>query len=379
MLIGATGSVGKSVADICARFPERFEVIAVAAHSNADALLGSVRRFGARFACLFDPPKDAGLRFKAAGAELLAGAEGLTALSRLPKADHVVFAASGTETIEPLRQALSADKDVSLANKESIVAAGPWIMPLVKRSDQLRPLDSEHSAIWQCLRDEPRKNVSKIFLTASGGPFRNASLAEMATVTPEAALKHPVWNMGAKITVDSATLMNKGIECIEAMQLFDLPASRVGALIHPNSLVHGLVVFSDATLKMLLSRPDMRLPAAAALAWPSRLEIGDAEGLAVPPPETWNLEFREPDEARFPCLALARRAGELGGAYPPLLIGADQFAVDAFLKKRISFLQIATIIERALEKFSGSAPKTVEEAIFTIGEGERLAGESMGF
>ncbi len=375
VVIGATGSVGTSALDICRRFPDRFKVVALAAHSNADGLLALAREFHAPYACLANPSSDDATRFKSAGAELLAGGGGLIALAELGEADNVVFASSGADAIVALQRALLADKDVSLANKESIVAAGPWVMPLVRRPDQLRPVDSEHSAIWQCLRDEPHKSVEKIWLTASGGPFRETPKAAMADITPEAALKHPTWVMGRKVTIDSATLMNKGIECIEAMQLFDLPASKVGALVHPKSQVHGLVSFGDATIKLLLSSADMRLPAAAALAWPERLPLTDS-GFETLPLPLWSLEFFEPDAERFPCLALAIEAGRRGGAYPPLLIGADDFAVNAFLERRISFLSIPTIIERTLETYAGGAPRTLQDAIELIATGARMAEET---
>lgn len=375
VVIGATGSVGSSVLDICRRFPDRFKVVALAAHSNAEDLLKLARDFHAPHACLANPSSENIKCFAEARVNLLAGQDGLAALAQLPEADNVVFASSGTDAIVALQRALLADKDVSLANKESVVAAGPWVMPLVKRPDQLRPVDSEHSAIWQCLRDEPHKSVERILLTASGGPFRNTPKGAMTDITPEDALKHPTWTMGRKITIDSATLMNKGIECIEAMQLFDLPASKVGALVHPKSQVHGLVAFSDATVKFLLSSADMRLPAAAALAWPERLPLV-ANGFELPAPGQWSLEFFEPDTDRFPCLALAIEAGRKGGAYPPLLIGADNFAVNAFLERRISFLSISTIIERTLEKYAGDTPKTLQDAIDLIATGERMAEEA---
>lgn len=347
----------------------------MAARSNADQLLGLARDFHSRYACLANPSPQDVKRFRDSGARLLAGQEGLEALAGLPEADNVVFASSGTDAITALQQALIAGKDVSLANKESVVAAGPWVMPLVKRRDQLRPVDSEHSAIWQCLRDEPDKSIEKIFLTASGGPFRETPKSEMSRITPEDALKHPTWAMGPKITIDSATLMNKGIECIEAMQLFSLPASKVGAVIHPKSHVHGMVVFSDSTVKLMLSAADMRLPAAAALAWPERLPLpaDDFERLS---PENWSLTFSEPDAERFPCLAIALEAGRRGGPYPPLLIGADDFAANAFLEKKISFSSIPIIIERALEKYAGGAPKTLEDAVGLIAAGKRLALEA---
>lgn len=374
-IIGATGSVGSSVLDICARFPERFEVVGLAAESSADRLLALVRRYNPRYAYLKNPERGDALAFESAGAVLFSGSDGLASIAGSDDVDHIVFASSGTDAIAALQCALAGGKDVSLANKESIVVAGPWVMPLVKRPDQLRPVDSEHSAIWQCLREEPSKRIGKILLTASGGPFREWTPAQMKQARPADALKHPVWSMGRKITIDSATLMNKGIECIEAMQLFGQPAGNVSALIHPRSLVHGMVTFTDATMKMFFSRPDMRLPAAAALAWPDRLPLEEDDTLALPAVHEWALDFYEPDLDRFPCLAIALHAGALGGAYPPLLVGADEVAVDAFLENRLPFLSISNIIERTLERYSGPAPSSLQDAIELIATGKRMATE----
>jgi 1-deoxy-D-xylulose-5-phosphate reductoisomerase len=374
-VIGATGIVGGSVLDICARFPERFGVVAMAARSNASKLLSLSKRFGAKIACLANPSPEDSMLFKENGIELLSGNEGLESVAELRGADHVVLASSGAEAIFALKRALESGKDVSLANKESVVAAGQWLMPLVKRPDQLRPLDSEHNAIWQCLRGEPRPNIRRVTLTASGGPFREFSAERMKNVTPSEALRHPVWNMSPKITVDSATLMNKGIECIEATQLFGLGMERVKAVIHPSSQIHGMVEFQDATVKLLLYRPDMRIASAAALAWPDRLPLGDIGEFAAPECEDWSMKFFAPDVTRFPCLAIAREAGRRGGPYPPLLIGADEVAVSAFLDGCIPFLSISNIIERALETYKGPPPSSLDDAVRLISEGKRLAAE----
>jgi 1-deoxy-D-xylulose-5-phosphate reductoisomerase len=374
-VIGATGVVGGSVLDICARFPERFGVVAMAARSNSNKLLSLSKRFGSKTAYLANPsPEDARI-FKENGIELLSGGEGLENIAGLDEADHVVLASSGSEAVFALKRALESGKDVSLANKESIVAAGPWLMPLVRRPDQLRPLDSEHNAIWQCVREERRESVRRVTLTASGGPFREFSAERMKDVTPREALRHPVWHMSPKITVDSSNLMNKGIECIEATQLFGLGMERVKAVIHPSSHIHGMVEFSDATVKLLLCRPDMRIASASALAWPDRLPLADMEEFAVPDSENWSLEFFAPDEKRFPCLSIAREAGRRGGPYPPLLIGADEIAVSAFLDGRVSFLDISNIIERTLEAYNGPYPSSLDDAVRLISEGERLAAE----
>ena len=367
-VIGATGSVGGAVLDVCSRFPEIFEVTALAARRSAKKLTELGRRHGAKLLCLTEPCAG----WQEDGFECLTGTKALSEIAEDDRVDHAVFASSGVAAIEALQKALTRGIDVSLANKESIVVAGPWVMPLVKRADQLRPVDSEHSALWQCLRDAPKNELSRVWLTASGGPFRDYGAEEMERVTPEAALKHPVWKMGPKITVDSATLMNKGIECIEAMQLFDLPAEKVGALIHPRSQVHGMVEFIDGTVKLLLSQADMRLPAAAAIAWPKRLPLAE-NGLPPIEPAGWELDFREIDEKLFPCFALAREAGRLGGAYPALLVGADESAVKHFLGHEISYRAIAEVISEVLGRYGGNPPKTLEEAVALVEEGEKTA------
>lgn len=368
-VIGATGSVGGSVLDVCAGYPEHFKVVALAAKSNRDKLVELGRRFGARTLCLADAED-----FQANGFECLTGTRGLSKLAAETEADHVVFSSSGTGAAYALLDALATGCEISVSNKEIIVAAGTWIMRRVKRPGQLRPVDSEHSAVWQCIRGEPEREIRKIWLTASGGPFKNFRAEEMKYITPAMALKHPVWSMGAKITVDSATLMNKGLECIEAMRLFGLKREQVGALIHPSSQAHGMALFSDGTMKMLISPADMRIPAAAALAYPGRLDMITSESGFLQP-ESWRLDFEPVDGNKFPCFKLAMYAAEYGGAYPPLLVGADEAAVAAFLRGKITFTQIAEVIESVLEGWSSPPPKEADEAIALVTEGERLAGE----
>ncbi|MDO4952899.1 MAG: 1-deoxy-D-xylulose-5-phosphate reductoisomerase, partial [Synergistaceae bacterium] len=246
-VIGATGSVGSSVLDVCSRFPECFRVVALAANSNEKKLKELGHAFSSKILCLSNPE----IPFSDDDFTCLSGIERLSEIVCSPDVDQVVFASSGTAAIPALQCALKAGKKVSLANKESIVVAGPWVMPLVQYKNQLRPVDSEHSAVWQCMEGTPAEEVEKLWLTASGGPFRDFSAEQMEKVTPSDALKHPTWNMGAKITIDSATLMNKGIECIEAAQLFGMAQEKVGALVHSGSYVHGLVRFIDGTTKML--------------------------------------------------------------------------------------------------------------------------------
>lgn len=354
---------------VCARYPERFRVVALAAKSSRDKLVGLGRRFKAETLCLADDGD-----FNEDGFECLTGTRGLLKLAGEREADHVVFSSSGTGAAYALLNAMDTGREISISNKEIIVAAGAWIMERANGPFHLRPIDSEHSAVWQCLRGEPEQEVRKIWLTASGGPFKDFSAAELKHITPEMALKHPVWRMGAKITVDSATMMNKGLECIEAMRLFGLKREQVGALIHPASQAHGMVQFNDGTMKMLIAPADMRIPAAAALAYPGRLNAADSESGFLPP-ESWRLNFEPIDEDKFPCFKLAMRAAEYGGAYPPLLVGADEAAVKAFLQGKIGFTQIGEVIESVLEGWDSPGPKDIDEAIALVAEGEKLAGE----
>ncbi len=367
-VIGATGSVGTSVLDICARFPERFNVVALAANSNEKKLKELGRAFSSKILCLSNPE----LPFSDNDFTCLSGVEGLSEIAISPYVDQVVFASSGTSAIPALQCALKAGKKVSLANKESIVVAGPWVMPLIQYKNQLRPIDSEHSAVWQCMEGTPKAEIEKLWLTASGGPFRNYTREKMESVKPEDALKHPTWNMGAKITIHSATLMNKGIECIEAAQLFGIKQDKVSALVHTTSQIHGLVQFIDGTTKLLLSAPDMRLPSACALAWPEKLPMIE-RNIEPLNPAGLNLKFMEIDTELFPCFRIALETGKNGGAYPALLVGADQIAVENFLAGKIAFTEIAEVVEETLSVWQGRSPETLEDAIELVYEGERLA------
>lgn len=359
-VIGATGSVGSAVLDVCRSHPRRLKVQALAARSSAVRLAELAAELDVRKLCLAEKEAASSLQGLPDKAFCLTGGEGLRELVEDPEVDHVVFASSGTEAIGALQAALKQGKEVSLANKDSVVVAGPWVMPCVQRRDQLRPLDSEHNAIWQCLQGEaapPRR----IYLTASGGPFRDWKAQDLKNVTPEMALKHPVWSMGAKISIDSATLMNKGIELIEAGFLFALQPDQLEALISPGSFVHGLVEFEDGCVKMLAGEPDMRLPAASCLFWPERPELHGT----LPRPELHGrkLSFDLADERRFPALRLAKEALKRGGAYPALLVGADEIAVDRFLKKDLSFVAIPEVVEETMDAYSGGAPGSLDEAL----------------
>ena len=368
-LIGATGSIGSSVLDICSKFPEHFKISALTACSNEKNLIEIAEKFKVKKLCLTNPITES---FNLPEYDCMVGVESLSEIVSDNDVDHVVFASSGVSAIKALQIALKNNKDVSLANKESLVVAGPWVMPLIKRPNQLRPIDSEHNAIWQCLRSDPHSEIEKIYLTASGGPFRDYSIQQIEKVTPKQALNHPVWKMGAKVTIDSASLMNKGIECIEAMQLFNLSVDKVDALIHPKSQVHGMVLFNDGTMKMLMSQADMRIPTASALAWPERLNLLNKNFELIPLSE-YDLNFKEIDKKLFPCFQLALDAGAAGGAYPALLVGADESVVNGFLKGQIPFIAIPKIIESVFSKWQGSIPSTLEDAIALVDEGKRIA------
>ena len=353
-VIGATGSVGSSVMSVCESWPDKISVKALAANKRSEKLLQLAERFNVSKIYPYEET----------------GQEGLESLALDPDIDHVVFASSGTAAIKALCSALKAGKTVSLANKESIVVAGKWVMPLVKHHEQLRPLDSEHNAIWQCLHGEDKSFVRKIYLTASGGPFRNFTAEELRTVTPEMALRHPVWDMGAKITIDSATLMNKGIELIEAMYLFGLDESKVDAVISPGSFVHGLVEFEDGSVKMLAAEPDMKLPAGSCLFWPERFfpsEKFKRPGLVR------DVRFESVDAEKFPAMRIAREVMKLKGAYPAVLVGADEVAVNLFMKGKIGFTEISGLVEKVLESRNWTEPGSLDDGIALVEEGRREA------
>lgn len=365
-IIGATGSVGTSVLNICRQFPEYFEITALAAYENESKLRILASEFNCKKMCLTSE------HLHNTSSDIAIGVEHLTELVQDDSVDQVVFASSGVNAIKALQSALIAGKTVSLANKESIVVAGPWVMPLVKDKYQLRPVDSEHSAVWQCIRDCDINQVEKIWLTASGGPFLNLPREEMDFITPERTLNHPVWKMGPKITIDSATLMNKGIECIEAMQLFNLSPDKVGAYIHPGSKVHGLAMFKDTTVKLLFSPPDMKLPAAAAMAYPDRLDL-ISKGFDISYLTDSELKFMDIDTDKFPCFNIAMDAAKKSGAYPSLLVGADEVAVYSFIEGRIGYKDIPDVINETLSRWNGISPSSLEDVIALVDEGKRIA------
>jgi 1-deoxy-D-xylulose-5-phosphate reductoisomerase len=373
-VIGATGSIGRATLDVCRRFPEEFDVRALAVRSNIEELKKLVDEFKPRCVAIYDDVAASNFTAHDESVKVLVGHEGLMQLID-EGLDHIVFASSGTEAIAALSTSLDRKIEVSLANKESLIVGGPWIMEKASLADPLRPIDSEHNAVWQCLLGEDLNEIEEIILTASGGPFLHSSYEEMKLATPSSALKHPTWSMGSKITVDSATLLNKGFEVIEASYLFALPIEKINAVVQPDSLAHGCVRFSDGSVKMFLSEPDMRIPISFALSYPKRLKIGHLfHRLAIT--EKWKLDFLRLDENKFPCYSLARRALQMGNAYPPIIVGADEVAVEAFVKGKISIVDIFPLLEKVLLSYNGpSNLNGLEEAISLVEFGRRIARE----
>ena len=340
-------------------FPDRFEVVALAAGSNVEALERQIAEFKPSVAALREERGAAELRKRVNGsAEILAGEDAAAKIAREADYDVFVGAAVGFAGLLPVVEAIRRGKRVALANKEALVVAGELISNLARETGaEILPVDSEHSAIFQCLLGEEPSHIRKIILTASGGPFREKSLAELERVTVAEALEHPTWNMGAKITVDSATMMNKGLEVIEARWLFDVPPERIEAIVHPQSIVHSMVEFVDGSIKAQLSEPDMKLPIQLALAYPDRLPCDYAPTDFA---KIGTLEFFEPDVERFPCLRLAYDALAAGGTAPCALNAANEAAVARFLKGEIGFLDVPVLVRRALDAERGDGVIDVE-------------------
>ena len=348
-ILGSTGSIGVSTLEIVAAHPERFEVVSLTAGNNLERLALQIRRFRPQQVAVLRPEDANRLRAQLGecSTTILSGIEGLIACATHDAVDMVVSAIVGAAGLMPTMAAIEAGKDIALANKETLVTAGPLVMEAVARHDvQLFPVDSEHSAIFQSLVGHRRSDVRRLILTASGGPFRDRALAELKQVTPADALAHPNWNMGRKISIDSATMMNKGLEVIEACWLFDLPAERVAVHIHPQSIIHSMVEYVDGAVIAQLGIPDMKTPIAYALSYPERLPL-DQPALDLCTLAT--LTFQAPDLQRFPCLALAYQAFAAGGSVPAVLNAANEVAVEAFLAGTIGFLDIAATIRATLD------------------------------
>jgi 1-deoxy-D-xylulose-5-phosphate reductoisomerase len=373
-ILGATGSIGKSTLDLIERSPDRFEVVAVTAATNAEALADIARRTNARLAVVADESRRADLETRLAGTGCHAAAgEAALLEAAAGNAELVIAAIVGCAGLAPVMAAVDAGKIVALANKEALVTAGQLMTRAAERSGAtLLPVDSEHNAIFQCLACSRKEDASRIILTASGGPFRTATAEAMHEATPAQAVAHPKWSMGAKISVDSATLMNKGLELIEAHYLFALPSRQIDVLIHPQSVVHSLVEFVDGSVLAQLGSPDMRIPIAYALAWPERMPT-PAERLDLA--AIAKLEFEVPDLERFPALRLAREALETGGAAPIVLNAANEVVVASFLAGAIRFTDIADAVERALDEGDDPAPTSIDD-VLEIDRGTRARVEA---
>ena len=353
-VLGSTGSIGRQSLDVIAQFPDRFSVAALAAGQNADLLAQQVVTFRPAYVASERSNETLEAALDSCGARRASMEE----VALADDVDLLLVGTAGAAGLLPTLRALDAGRPVAIANKEVLVMAGHLVRKAMRGRDLLRPVDSEHSAIWQCLWGEAGHDVRRILLTASGGAFRDFDQAQLAVVTPAQALNHPTWNMGAKITVDCATLMNKGMETIEAMWLFDVPMDRVEVVLHRESIVHSLVEFSDGSVKAQLGYPDMRLPIQCALAYPDRMPQPPVAPLDLA--SIGALHFGTPDSARFPCLRLAIEAGHTGGTMPAVMAAADEVAVAAFLSGRVGFLEIPSIIEAVMERHLPVANPSLE-------------------
>jgi 1-deoxy-D-xylulose-5-phosphate reductoisomerase len=377
-ILGATGSIGSSTADLLRRDPQNYSVEAVTANRDAAALARLARELGARFAAVADASVYGELKSELSGSgiEAAAGPDALVEAAQRP-AEWVMAAITGAASLAPTLAAAERGAAVALANKECLVCAGALFMRRAAAAGAtVLPVDSEHNAIFQALGSGRREDVRRIILTASGGPFRTFTAEQIRDVTVEQALKHPIWSMGPKITIDSATLMNKGLELIEAHHLFALPPEELDVVVHPQSIVHGLVEFRDGSVIAQLGSPDMRIPISHCLAWPVRMGTPAARlNLA----QVSTLSFEEPDMTRFPALAIARRALAAGGSAPTILNAANEIAVHEFVEKRLGFSGIPALVEATLDGMARRGqtrePQTVEEALAVDHSARRLAAD----
>lgn len=363
-ILGSTGAIGVQALDVAKM--HGLSVIALAAKSNTEKLAEQIKQFRPKYACIYDNSKLDDLRDRIKGTDttLFCGMDGLCELASLKEVDLVLNGVVGTIGLQPTLAAINSGKDLALANKEALVAGGELVMDAVRRKGiNLYPVDSEHSAIYQCLQGSRREDVKKILLTASGGPFFGKSLDDMRNVTVEQALAHPTWKMGKKITIDSATLMNKGLEFIEAMRLFGVSADDIEIVIHRESVIHSAVEFKDGAVIAQLGVPDMRIPIQYALTYPARLE-SPSERLSL-----WDygkLTFYKPDFTNFPCIQTALKAASLGGTAPAIVSGADEEAVALFLDGKIAFTAIGELVTQALETVSVTSINTVTDVLTAV-------------
>jgi 1-deoxy-D-xylulose-5-phosphate reductoisomerase len=378
-ILGSTGSIGQSTLSVIEKFPEHFTVAALAAGSNVELFEKQVRQFKPSIVSVASErsAEDLKKRCSDLNVRVFSGVEGMIQVAAAEEADITVSAIVGTAGLVPTMAAMRAGKDVALANKEVLVTAGELVMAECRaRGVRILPVDSEHSAIFQCLLAGASTDIRKLVLTASGGPFRAFAKKDLANVTPAQALKHPNWSMGRKITIDSATLMNKGLEVIEARWLFDIVPGRIKVLIHPQSIVHSMVEFHDGAVVAQLGMPDMRGPIAYALSFPERLsDVSPALDLA----KVGTLTFEEPDLDRFPCLAYAFDALKAGGSMPAVLSAANEVAVKYFLELKIGYADVARVIKTTMDAHTPSNIKTVEDALRTDLWARQEAEKVMGF
>lgn len=372
VILGSTGSIGKQALEVIGWHQDTLRVLGLAAHRNIELLEKQVRAFDVPYVSVEEESAAKVLqeRLKGTKTTCLSGEAGLLDLVRLPEADLILVAVSGTAGLRPTLEAIFHRKPVALANKETLVAGGSLVMKAALANGvPVIPVDSEHSAIHQCLNNKDKNDVAKLIITGSGGPFREASLEELQKVTPEAALRHPTWQMGAKITIDSATLMNKGLEVIEARWLFDVDYDRIAVIIHPQSIVHSLVAYKDGAVLAQLGWPDMRVPIQYALFYPERRSnnLNPLDLVRV-----GSLTFEEPDLNRFPCLRLACEAGKIGGTMPAVMNAANEIAVSSFLKGEIPFMSIPAVIAGCMDLHT---PQTAEPDLDVILAADRWSRE----
>ena len=376
-ILGATGSVGRSTLDLVARNRACYDIVALTAHRDVEGLAALARQFGAAQAVIGDSALIEPLRAALAGTDIVASAgEGAIEDAAASGADWTMAAIVGTAGLRPVMRALKGGGTVALANKEALVSAGALMMEAAKASGAtLLPVDSEHNAVFQCFDRAAPESVRRIILTASGGPFRGWSMERMREASVGQAVAHPNWSMGAKISVDSATLMNKGLELIEAFHLFPVRPEAIEIVVHPQSVIHSLVEYVDGSVLAQLGPADMRVPIASTLAWPARMETPctPLDLVAI-----GRLDFEAPDPARFPALALARQALADGGAKPAILNAANEIAVASFLESRIGFLDIAAVVGAVLAAYDPPAPVSIDDVLDIDREARRIAAETTG-
>ncbi len=361
VLLGSTGSIGTSTLKVVEDLPEHLRLIGLAAGGNAELLATQAARHRPQAVSLADPAAAAAIATRLPGIAVHSGPDGLLTLATLPEADIVLIAIVGTAGLAPALAAIRAGKDIAIASKEILVMAGEIVMGEARRHGvRVLAVDSEHSAIFQCLEDKPGASVRRLILTASGGPFRQTPQEQFAGITVEQALKHPSWVMGRKITIDSATLFNKGLEMIEARWLFDIEMARVDVVVHPQSVVHSMVEFVDGSILAQLSTPDMCLPIQIALCHPERRPSARVQTDFA---KLGTMTFENPDQERFPALALARRAGEQGGTLPAVLNAANEVAVERFCRRELSFTGISEVVARVMDAHERVSQPTLEQIL----------------